>query len=496
MAESKGGIFAKTLQKQFVRTKHKVLQNLGKAEKTKDDHFDIYTNNFHHQQSQATRLTKELKNYIQCVKAVSIASKSLSEVIEEVYEPDWTEHAEVRELVESQDLLWADYVNKLTEQVLGPLSVYMAQFPDMKTKIAKRSRKLVDYDNSKHHLEHVKSAKKKDDAKISKAADELKDSKDIFEQLNDELHQELPSLYDSRVQVYSSTLLQLYSSGATFNSEIGKVELQLSDTMQELEREFNAGEFRTSPSHSQLNDSEKRSSIASSEGGSSHTHSPVLIKASPKHNSIINEETKKSENKSEAKRLHKQSAKGFPKYSELLKKEDVENHTTEETAVEEESRYEPIEVTNSPVKKVEPPKVDGYDNVSMPGPPRPDDAPPKPPPPSTPTSAKAPAKVEDDNEEDEKEKSVYVVDEDSSAVYQVPTSNEPTEDLPEGALYKVIATHPYAAVDPDELNLEKGDIVIVIKFENEEEQDDGWQMGIIESTGRKGVFPENFTKKI
>lgn len=39
-----------------------------------------------------------------------------------------------------------------------------------KERVAKRGRKLVDYDSARHHLEALQSAKKKDEAKISKVA--------------------------------------------------------------------------------------------------------------------------------------------------------------------------------------------------------------------------------------------------------------------------------------------------------------------------------------
>lgn len=40
--------------------------------------------------------------------------------------------------------------------------------PPTQERIAKRGRKLVDYDSARHHLEALQSAKKKDEAKIAK----------------------------------------------------------------------------------------------------------------------------------------------------------------------------------------------------------------------------------------------------------------------------------------------------------------------------------------
>ena len=69
-------------------------------------------------------------------------------------------------------------------------------------------------------------------------------------------------------------------------------------------------------------------------------------------------------------------------------------------------------------------------------------------------------------------------------------------DAPEGTLYTVSATHKYTGEDEDELSFEADEIIYVITFENPDEQDDGWQMGIKASDGVKGVFPENFTKRL
>lgn len=43
-------------------------------------------------------------------------------------------------------------------------------------RVAKRGRKLVDYDSARHHLEALQNSKKKDDAKITKVALELRNA--------------------------------------------------------------------------------------------------------------------------------------------------------------------------------------------------------------------------------------------------------------------------------------------------------------------------------
>ena len=63
-------------------------------------------------------------------------------------------------------------------------------------------------------------------------------------------------------------------------------------------------------------------------------------------------------------------------------------------------------------------------------------------------------------------------------------------------MYRVRATYKYQAEDQDELNFEGGEIIRVIEYEDPEEQEEGWLLGVKESTGEKGLFPANFTRPI
>nr|KAG5703753.1 hypothetical protein BaRGS_009551 [Batillaria attramentaria] len=87
-------------------------------------------------------------------------------------------------------------------------------------------------------------------------------------------------------------------------------------------------------------------------------------------------------------------------------------------------------------------------------------------------------------------------DDEEDAAYQSPPSNKPVCEPPPDTLYQVEATHAYSGEDIDELSFDPGDIIYVVKFENEEEQDEGWQMGVKQKDGLKGVFPENFTRRL
>ncbi|KAK0060014.1 myc box-dependent-interacting protein 1-like isoform X6, partial [Biomphalaria pfeifferi] len=234
---SKIGILAKA-QKQLSRTKTKVLQNLGKAEKTTDDVFKDYVVKTERQQEVAQHLQKELKTYAHCVKDLSFACKNLQQAFAETYESEWTGEPKFKSQIQAFELLWNDYLQNLQDNVINPMNAYLLSFPVLKNKISKRGRKMVDYDNSRHNLEVLQSAKKRDETKIQKAQDELKDVKRIFDELNNELHNELPDFYNSRVTFYAELYSKFFGAENTLHSEVGKTCESITDIAQSLGKDF------------------------------------------------------------------------------------------------------------------------------------------------------------------------------------------------------------------------------------------------------------------
>ncbi|XP_027866523.1 myc box-dependent-interacting protein 1-like isoform X1 [Xiphophorus couchianus] len=267
-------------------------------------------------------------------------------------------------------------------------------------RLAKRDRKLVDFDSARHHFASLQKGKKKDEAKIAKAEEELGRAQRIFEELNVELQDELPVLWDSRVGVYVGTFQSLAGHQEKFHREMSKLSHNLNDIMTKLEEQ------------QQL---KKDATAAAKKGGS---------------------------------------------------KSEEANHSQ----------------ASSPAPK-------------KPGPP-----PSRPPPrlsPSPDPKQQIAALLEDE---------AAAPDSDSdptSTTQQSSVTNGADAELPPGFLYKVKAVHEYTATDNDELELKVGDAVLVLAFDNPEEQDDGWLLGVKEAhwflkkdISAKGVFPENFTQKV
>uniref|UniRef100_A0A8B9HA86 Amphiphysin n=1 Tax=Astyanax mexicanus TaxID=7994 RepID=A0A8B9HA86_ASTMX len=234
MAEIKTGIFAKNVQKRLSRAQEKVLQKLGKADETKDEQFEQCVLNFKQQESEGSRLQREMKAYIAAVKAMQQASMNLTESLHEVYEPDWHGKDDVMSIGKSCDELWEDFHQKLVDSTIIALDTYLVQFPDIKMRVAKRSRKLIDYDSARHHLETLQTSTVRNEKKIAKAEEDLKKAQKVFDDLNVDLQDELPTLWDSRVGFYVTTFKSVSSLESKFHREISFLCHKLYEVMNKL----------------------------------------------------------------------------------------------------------------------------------------------------------------------------------------------------------------------------------------------------------------------
>jgi len=343
MADTKTANLSRLVLKQAGRAKEKILQNLGKSDKTTDEIFEEHLANFNAQQVNATRLHKDINNYLRCIRAMQTASKNLMDTLSDIYEKEWIGQDMLHVQAQNNEMLWADLAHKLTDQVVTPLNTYQAQFPEMRKKIDKRGRKLIDYDAERHNVQTMQNNPNRNEAKYIRAKEQMENAKRTYEVLNSELHDELPALFDSRVIFLVTNMQTLFAAEEVFHSETSKVFSELETVVDKLSKEVQKG---TLPRRSM-------------------------------------------------------------------------------------SRALPLEHSSPPVI-----------NNSMNSPPK----------------------------------------------------GASTDNMPPGVLYKVKAAYKYQAEDVDELSFEVGEVVQVIEYEDPEEQEEGWLMGIKESTGQKGLFPANFTR--
>ncbi|CAL8367066.1 unnamed protein product [Lota lota] len=232
----KGGaaVFTKKVQRQLSRSKEKVLQRFGKTVESRDDVFDSWLQRVNDQQSDGTRIHKDLKLYLAAVRDMRSASRRLSQSLFDAYETDWAGDEDLGAIVEGEDLLWNDYEVKLSDQALRTMESYMGQFPDVRDRISKRGRKLVDYDHCLHQLESLQTAKKRDDVKIAKAEEDRNEAKHVYEAINTELKEDFPAFHESRIGCYVSVFSAISSLRNIFYKEMSTLNSDLQNVMMDL----------------------------------------------------------------------------------------------------------------------------------------------------------------------------------------------------------------------------------------------------------------------
>jgi hypothetical protein len=103
--------------------------------------------------------------------------------------------------------------------VLEPITRFCAYFPDINECIKKRSHKLLDYDALRAKVKRLVEKPDKDATKLPRTEKELEMAKVAYEQLNEQLHSELPQLIDLRVPYLDPTFEALVKIQLRFCAE-------------------------------------------------------------------------------------------------------------------------------------------------------------------------------------------------------------------------------------------------------------------------------------
>ncbi|KAM4731626.1 myc box-dependent-interacting protein 1 isoform 4-T4 [Anableps anableps] len=584
------GKVASNVQKKLTRAQEKVLQKLGKADETKDAAFEEWVINFNKQYAEGSKLQRDLRAYLEAVRAMHESSKNLQACLGDMYEPDWYGKNEVDSILEDCDVLWTDYHQKLVDHALISMDTYLGQFPDIKARIAKRDRKLVDYDSARHNYAATHKTKKKDGGiKITKpstlleratpgwaqgilsahnlaqtslsksqAEEELERAQKVFEEINLDLQEELPSLWNSRVGFYVSTFQSLAGFEEKFHKEISRLDQDLYDVLEKLENTDTTSDREDSnhtlrpggPPPIPKSPSKLRPAV------------PPPPKVTPskelKTENIINLfDAAATPDISVTSPTEPANWDSWPEDADAQEEETQKHYDPVAAATEawgddgtQPIRYDPIAAATEgwgddgtqairydPVSAaqegweddgsqpahydtgeeaqegwgddVDQPVKDEAAAAEAPASEAPSDVVEEDTTPAAPEldekegQGESSASAPEPEPEPEPEAEEAVTEETPTIAAESTQDSSETSEMPPGFLFKVQVMHDYAANDTDELEMKAGDVVLVVTFDNPEEQDDGWLMGLKQDdwqqnkeNATKGVFPENFTQRL
>lgn len=475
---------ASRLKKNLGRTKEKILEGFGKTDRTSDENFDFYVDNFEQQFLQANKLNKELHKYINCLKETQKTSKIFYDTLKETYEIDWPDSNLFHEQIQIIDFKWGDYISHLNTEVQLPLIAYLNEFPDLKKRIEKRELKRLDYDNVRHTLENFSNKALKFNynhvsnnnvsyrnsgsgtfqasefnnhsfsssdhlAKVTKLKIELDDKRQIYEEINESLCLAIPLFYKNRLKIISSILQDFFRTEVKFYSDCvdlkSHLDILCGNLLLNQSLSIQAPEYRTKI--------DKLDKKRFSNFFSSDRNSNIIRKSSFSISSNTLE-------KSRSIRLPEQESLNLRnKIASKTLKSDSNDLSFERDSTNM-SEFIPTQDLNVKLSKG-----------------------------SSLSSISSTKKV--NNTSDVPNSKSYLSEE---SINNKPKPN----DSKINHLFKVKAIYAYEAKEIDELSFVKDDFILVVECSESEKEDldDGWMIGVHELTNKRGLFPENFTKRI
>ncbi|XP_023222763.1 amphiphysin-like isoform X1 [Centruroides sculpturatus] len=442
------------------------------------------------------KLHKEFKNFVSCARAMQAASKGLIDALSQNYESDWVGYDQIHARSQTLEMLWDDFCHKVNDQVAIPMTAYVNQFNEIRLKIAKRKRKLVDFDGCRHNLQSLQNTRKRDEMKIGRAKEQLDASKRLYEVINNELLDELPALYDSRIPFLVSNLQTLFSAEALFHAEKSNIYTHLTDIMEKLSIESQKGSYTNRQIlHQRRGETMSWYVRVKPHYSTLPSHHEQRISTLQRQHGRAKSDDARHYEEIEFKRGTLEKAK-FNNISIPVPTTDIRRSPTPIKKDYQDGRASPlITRSSSDFRENRSSPVVTRSTASLKKDPYHDDIP----------FSRAPLQHKDEKEYEPVDGSQFDdshIDRPLSTsskkmdeLYDIPVGAT-TVDLPPGVLYRVRATYKYTAEDVDELGFEGGEIIRVVEFDDPEEQEEGWLIGIKESTGEKGLFPANFTRPI
>jgi hypothetical protein len=197
------------------------------VDKTLDKEFEVEERRYKTLRTAGTNLQKASKGYLDSLRAVTASQVTIAEIVSNLYEearqgPSANTNIGniylqcVRELDE-ETVKQID--EPFRETILDPITKFAGYFLEVDEAIKKRAHKKVDYDLCKAKVRKLIDKPAKDAGKLPRAERELTVAKEIYDDLNEQLKQELPQLISLRVPFYDPSFESLVKIQLRFCTE-------------------------------------------------------------------------------------------------------------------------------------------------------------------------------------------------------------------------------------------------------------------------------------
>ncbi|GAA5902877.1 hypothetical protein JCM8208_006500 [Rhodotorula glutinis] len=230
------------LKKAASRAGTQISQKIGQVERTDDSAFTHEAARFKELEKNGNALHKEAKAYLDAVRSVSASSTRIATTIDMFFGTDSGEQAisanaykRAVEELEGDIARTIDAPYRAT--VLEPIGKLCAHFPEVNNAIAKRQKKLLDYDAARSKSKKLGEKASAEPISLRAAENEEEQAREIFQALDGHLREELPQLIDLRVPYLEPSfecMIRLQSHFATDGyNKLGGVQRYFADGVRE-----------------------------------------------------------------------------------------------------------------------------------------------------------------------------------------------------------------------------------------------------------------------
>jgi amphiphysin len=214
------------LKKSFNRAGTTLLQKTGQIERTVDREFADEEAKFKAFEKECLALQKDAKAYLDAIRAMTSAQTRIAETLDTFYgasdrtsDGSIASHSYKRAVEELDSGVMRELDAPYRTTILEPVGKMGAYFPVINEHIAKRNKKLLDYDAARSKLRKLTDKPTEDPTKLPKAQQEHDDAKEVFDVLNDQLVTELPQLMDLRVPYFDPSFEAMIRMQCKFAEE-------------------------------------------------------------------------------------------------------------------------------------------------------------------------------------------------------------------------------------------------------------------------------------
>ncbi|KAI3404802.2 hob3 [Candida oxycetoniae] len=197
------------------------------VDKTMDKDYEVEERRYKTLKTAGDNLQKASKGYLDHIRAVTRSQVVIAEIVSNLYEESkqgnsassavCTYYLQCVQDFDEETVKQLD--GPFRETVLDPVTKFAHYFVEIDEAIKKRAHKKTDYESCKSKVRRLIDKPAKDAAKLPKAEKELALAKEIYEDLNTQLKNELPQLIALRVPFYDPSFESLVNIQLKFCTE-------------------------------------------------------------------------------------------------------------------------------------------------------------------------------------------------------------------------------------------------------------------------------------